>query len=227
MSGKMYNGEKAIISLTSWEKRIDTCGLTIFSLLVMCPGYHIVLTLSEDEFPDKELNLPIDIQTLLYANKMEILWCKNNHKSFKKVIPTMRAYPGIPVISADDDCVYVCNYADILYRTWTKNKFSCITNNGMAEKFYGLAWGRGPNTLYPPCFGLRCLDYHTDILIDALIEHNYTEDDCFYGILAHKHKINYIDVKQNKFYVFHDMINPLSQRQCNFTAYINFLRRLI
>ena len=53
-SGKKYNGEKAIISLTSWKARIGTVAKTIFSLVKQCPGFHIVLVLSEEEFPQKE-----------------------------------------------------------------------------------------------------------------------------------------------------------------------------
>ena len=55
---KQYNGEKAIISLTSWKARINTVGLTLFSLYKRCPGFHIVLVLSEEEFPKKEAELP-------------------------------------------------------------------------------------------------------------------------------------------------------------------------
>ena len=62
---KQYQGEKAIISLTSWKARIKTVGLTIYSLLTQCPGFHIVLVLSEEEFPKKERELPRDL-VLIY-----------------------------------------------------------------------------------------------------------------------------------------------------------------
>jgi hypothetical protein len=53
-NGKEYSGEKAIISMTSWKRRISTCAKTIYSLLKHCPGFHIVLGLSKDEFPQKQ-----------------------------------------------------------------------------------------------------------------------------------------------------------------------------
>lgn len=67
---KQYNGEKAIISLTSWKKRINTVSQTIFSLVKQCPGFHIVLVLSEEEFPEKEKELPEELQliTLYFAS---------------------------------------------------------------------------------------------------------------------------------------------------------------
>ena len=61
---KLYNGEKAIISLTSWKARINTVGLTIFSLIKRCPGFHIVLVLSTNEFPAKEAELPDTVRVL-------------------------------------------------------------------------------------------------------------------------------------------------------------------
>ncbi len=53
-SGKQYKGEKAVISLTSWKKRIHSVSRTIFSILSKCPGFHIVLVLSSEEFPKME-----------------------------------------------------------------------------------------------------------------------------------------------------------------------------
>lgn len=53
-SGKVYASEKAIISLTSWKKRIGTVSKTLYSLIKQCPGFHIVLVLSEEEFPRME-----------------------------------------------------------------------------------------------------------------------------------------------------------------------------
>ena len=41
----------------------------------------------------------------------------NNMKLMKnkKVLFTMKKYPEVPVISADDDLEYICNYAEELY----------------------------------------------------------------------------------------------------------------
>ena len=110
-SGKTYNGEKAIISLTSWKARINTVSKTLFSLIQQCPEFHIVLVLSEEEFPQKEAELPENLMMFVENNLIELRWVYKNYKSFKKIFFTMNKYRNVPVISADDDCIYTCNYA--------------------------------------------------------------------------------------------------------------------
>ena len=116
--GKKYNGEKAIISLTSWRARINTVSKTLFSLLKQCPGFHIVLVLSEEEFPKMMDELPEILKVFAENELIEILWVYKNYKSFKKVLFTMDKYRNVPVISADDGCVYVRNYAEELYQKY-------------------------------------------------------------------------------------------------------------
>lgn len=121
-SGKKYNGEKAIISLTSWRARINTVDKTIYSLIKQCPGFHIVLVLSEEEFPKKEEELPERLMLFVENELIEVLWVYKNYKSFKKVLFTMDKYREVPVISADDDCIYTCNYAEMLIKSGLRIK---------------------------------------------------------------------------------------------------------
>lgn len=205
---------KACIALTSWKKRINTVGLTIYNLFETCgPDYHIVLTLAEEEFPKKEQELPRDLVLMNRAGMFEILWCKRNVKSFKKWLFCAGKYPKVPVISADDDCIYTCNYADKLYNKWLECTNCIITNNGMLKSKYGVAWGRGPNTLYPPVFIEKiCKNLNVE-KIYALLAQQITEDDSFYGCLAQKFNIQYVDLHKPTFYVFHDADAALSSSQ--------------
>lgn len=70
---KTYCGERAIISLTSWKARIGTVAKTIYSLIKQCPGFHIVLVLSEEEFPQKESELPESLMLFVDNDLVEIL----------------------------------------------------------------------------------------------------------------------------------------------------------
>ena len=133
-SGKKYNDEKAIIRLTSWKARINTVSKTLFSLLKQCPGFHIVLVLSEEEFPKMMDELPENLKVFAENELIEILWVYKNYKSFKKVLFTMDKYRNVPVISADDDCIYNCNYAQELYDKWKKNKDCCITYKNITKE---------------------------------------------------------------------------------------------
>lgn len=202
--GKEYAAEKACISLTSWKARINTVAKTLYSLIKMCPGFHIVLVLSKDEFPLMEKELPDNLMLFVENKLIELFWIRPNLKSFKKVLFTMDKYRDVPVISADDDCIYTCNYAQMLYDAWLKNKDCIITKDGYRYKQF--FFQRGPATLYRPyCYmnkGITCLT--EDIL-------NTFHDDVYYGILANRLGIKIIEIDKKCCYIFHDAIKPLSE----------------
>lgn len=182
---KQYNGEKAIISLTSWKARIGTVAKTIYSLIKQCPGFHIVLVLSEEEFPQKESELPENLMLFVDNDLVEILWVYKNYKAFKKVLFTMDKYRDVPIISADDDCIYKYNYAEELYDKWLTNKKAVVTTKN--KRYFNTCHTNGPTTLHPPyCygkFGIACLT-------PEIIKRN--QDDDYYMVL--RHKLNKSDV---------------------------------
>lgn len=214
-SGKQYNNEKAVISLTSWKARIDTVSKTLFSLIKMCPGFHIVLVLSEEEFPKKEAELPENLMLFVKSELVELLWVYNNYKSFKKVLFTMDKYKDIPVISADDDCLYEFNYAEMWYNEWLKDKKYIICNS-IGNKF-GFKWGNGPYTLYPPyCFkhfGLGLL--RNEIL-------NTNNDDAYIGALLTIMKIPIKAMNKRRIIKFHDNVNGLGDGPNRYNAERDF-----
>ena len=71
--GKKFCGERAIISLTSWRARINTVSKTLFSLIQQCPGFHIVLVLSEEEFPKMCEELPENLMLFVENEMIELL----------------------------------------------------------------------------------------------------------------------------------------------------------
>ena len=200
-SGKVYAGEKACISMTSWKARINTCAKTIFSLLQQCPGFHIVLVLSKDEFPLKEKELPENLMLFVENNLIELFWIRPNLKSFKKVLFTMDKYHDVPVISADDDCIYTCNYAQLFYDVWKQNQNCCVSN--AVYKKYGYVWTNGQCTLYRP----YCFFNHGLNNINLFFKFG-SNDDAFISGLYKKLKINCIFVKAPLF--FHTTKNALS-----------------
>lgn len=210
---KQYKGEKGIISLTSWKARIKTVSKTIFSLIKECPNFHIVLVLSTDEFPKKELELPENLLQFVNNDFIEILWVKKNYKSFKKVIFTLRKYKGIPVISADDDCIYTTNYAQNLYNEWVKTKKHIIRYT-FTKRFIT----QGPCTLY------WNVDFPIETLTDNVI--NASRDDDFYskilkqkGITIHCCRYGSIPV------IFHDDIKPITKNQRTKSFYKNNFKK--
>ena len=212
---------KAVIALTSWKKRISTVGLTIFNLLTMCGhDYHIVLTLAEEEFPRKERELPRDLVTMSKAGLFEILWVERNYKSLKKILFAMAKYRTVPIISADDDCLYKRNYADELYNTWriNKNKRICYWCSHMGDRIYNTS---GYATLHPPY-------YYKDaycLLNDNIL--SLYEDDLFYAAicyLTHKKGCICLEESYSDIVVSHDETQPLHEvySKCTDSSTVRF-----
>ena len=210
-SGKSYNGEKAIISLTSWKARIGTVSKTLYSLLKMCPGFHIVLVLSEEEFPKKEAELPDSLMLFVKNELIELLWIYKNYKSFKKWIFTADKYENksIPIISADDDCIYKYNYAQELYNIWSGNKDCIITmskNNEWKIDNKKIHFSHGCASLY------YNIDYKLMIksLNESILDTN--NDDSFYGFFYYffNKRIIYLNHKHSDYLVFENVGNDLT-----------------
>lgn len=209
----------AIISMTSWKKRIGTVSLSIYSLIKQCPQFDIVLTLSEEEFPQKEKELPTDLMKLVNEGYVEILWVKENYKSLKKVLYTMEKYSDKAIISADDDCVYTCNYAKELYDLWKKNPNKICTINAKQPTHTA-----GPSTLYyPKCFGETPIkemkaNTHLDVYMNA--------DDAYYEVLRDRYKCKIAYLSPKKIWFSHDTVEPLGNIY-NKPGYITWMRNNI
>lgn len=202
-SGKIYNDEKAIISLTSWKARINTVSKTLFSLIQQCPGFHIVLCLSEEEFPQKEAELPDDLMLFVNSDLIEILWVYKNYKVYKKWIFTANKYKDVPIISADDDCIYTCNYALDLYNKWFSNK----SLNAIRYEYGIFEQMQGPTSLY------KLNDFDSEFIIshitDKMIKKSDDDRDLYAIFKKLKYKFGYVYKGIKKPYVFHDTIKPL------------------
>lgn len=187
---------KAVISLTSWKKRIQLVPNTIRSLLN--DNFHIVLVLSEDEFPERNVDLP--------QQDVEILWVKGNPKSFKKVLYTMKRYPDLPVISVDDDAIYADGFADDMYAMYMKYPHSVISNFPNV-KTGGIRLPNGYCTLYPA----HCMDGALEALTGPIIATN--NDDGFYGVWLTMKNIDFRYLMRRDVAVFCDDGNGMGVNQ--------------
>ena len=205
----------AVISLTSWKGRINTVGITLFNLIKSCPGFHIVLVLSEEEFPLKETELPKDLLLLIKSGNVQLLWVGRNVKAFKKVLYTMRLYKSVPIISADDDCLYRYNYADELLTRWNTCRASRVSY--YSTTYHNLTITGGYATLYAPnLFGVYTSILDDEQTASKIVEN--IEDDCLYAALAHKLAKNDV-VSLNKPFesvaITHNETNPLHDHYRN------------
>ena len=203
--GKKYADEKAVISLTSWRARINTVSKTIYSLLKQCPGFHIVLVLSEEELPKMMDELPENLKLFVDSELIEVLWVYKNYKAFKKWAFTADKYRDVPIISADDDCIYTCNYAQKLFNKWNTLKDK---NTSIRWSYYQghLENPSGPTNLY---FGINNIVDFIKSLSDKIIQKSLDDDIIGSFIKRKKIKCNYVSKDASKPFIFHNEFKPL------------------
>lgn len=106
--------KKIIVSLTSWTKRIKNVPAVIKSLLDQELKPDIIqINLSKEEFPNKEKDLPEELNQLVKNNPLiDIEWLDENTGVFKKIIPTLKKHYGEDyfLFSVDDDYIYRKDY---------------------------------------------------------------------------------------------------------------------
>ena len=117
---------QVIVAMTSWKGRLynELTGPVIFSFIEQESPvpFKVVLVLSSDEFPDREKDVPKGILTMARGSeRFEILWTKENTGPYKKFFPVRRKYPGLPIITVDDDSPAKPNFMKAMWKLHTKN----------------------------------------------------------------------------------------------------------
>lgn len=162
---KIDNGidpdSNVIVSLTSFPERIDTVWITVSTLLkqTMKPKC-VILWLSDDQFPNREGDLPEKLLNLR-AKGLMIKFCENIYPH-KKYYYTMLENPDCSVITTDDDVFYPETFVEDLVETSRKYPDTiCCTwaheiklENGKVARYadwvHGVKGGNTPSTMLMP-----------------------------------------------------------------------------
>lgn len=118
---EQYSFGNIFISLTSYPSRINDTYYAICSILIQkTPANKILLTLTSEEFPNKENDLPSKIISL--KNKgLEIIWADKNLKPHNKYFFSIQKYPKAIIITVDDDIIYSRKMISKLIASYKKN----------------------------------------------------------------------------------------------------------
>ena len=120
--------ESIIISLTTFPERINELKFCLYSLFNQTfKADKIVLYLSEDEFTNREDDLPDEVLNFIKYG-LEIRWCSGNLRSYKKLIYALKDYPDSIIVTVDDDLFYSKNLLAELYKSYKKNP-DCISTH--------------------------------------------------------------------------------------------------
>ena len=227
-NSSMYD---AVIALTSWKNRINSVYDTINSIKQHNKHkYLFVLTLSSDEFLNKEEDLP---KELLECADLKILWVKYNYKSFKKYLFTMQMYKDLPIITADDGDIYISNSFDVLFDNWqnNKNNIYCYIywpSYFTHKRILMYSINSGTSVIFPPhCFNenaIEILNNNRDFLIST------NEDDFYTSCLIKMFNKNIIKLNDfnNVSEIYYEIDEPISNKLSNLESFkdLKILRQI-
>lgn len=109
---------KIIVSMTSFPFRIATVHKAIASIFMQSKQPDkVVLYLSENQFPNKEKDLPEVLLDFKHLG-LEIKWCEGDLKSHKKYFYAMQEYPEDIIITVDDDLIYYSDMIEKLMKSY-------------------------------------------------------------------------------------------------------------
>ncbi len=110
-----------VVTLTSYPARINTVCETLISLLNQSvKPEKVVLWLAEEQFPNRENELPNKLSELTKFG-LEISWCRDL-KSYKKLIPALELDKSKLYVTADDDIFYPKDWLKDLYEAHLSDK---------------------------------------------------------------------------------------------------------
>ena len=206
-----------VVTLTSYPARIATVNKGIETLLSQTfKPDMVVLWLAVSQFKAKEKDLPAELLAL-QRRGLSIKWCKEDLKSYKKIIPALRAFPKAILVTADDDLLYGSNWLECLMRGyaqhgedinihratklyWTGAEF--LTSPG-GKFFYPNASSMnklcgGAGAVFPP----RC--FHKDVMRkDLFLKLAPTSDDIWLWAMAvlNGKRVRVVDGHQSLCYI--------------------------
>ncbi|MGH1439312.1 MAG: glycosyltransferase family A protein [Cellvibrionaceae bacterium] len=129
-----------IVSLTSFEKRIDNLYICIESLFQQSlKADKIILWLSKKNFLEKAL--PENLLRL-QSRGLSIKWVDDDIGPYKKIIYSLRAFPESIIVTVDDDVMYPADTVDLLYQSYLKNPQFIHCNRAFLMKKRGRVFSK-------------------------------------------------------------------------------------
>ena len=125
---KQYNGEKYIVSFTSFGKRIELSAFTIWLLRTRqsYQDFHLVMTVHEHDVPF----IGKQMKTLIAANMLEVLVAAEDYGPHLKYFYAMNKYGSDhPIITVDDDRKYQSDMIEQLVKKYESLPYKSIVSN--------------------------------------------------------------------------------------------------
>lgn len=123
---KEYNGERYIVSFTSFGKRFDDACKMIYSLQKQTyKNFHLVMTVYKNDVKDITENL----QLLIDNDLLEVIVADENLCPHLKYFYAMKKYWDKPIITVDDDRIYSDNSLENIIKKYESINFKSVVAN--------------------------------------------------------------------------------------------------
>lgn len=124
---KQYNGEKYIVSFTTFGKRIESACKMVFNLLnkQTYKNFHLVMTIYKDDVK----NIGPNMQALIDNNLLEVIIADEDLGPHCKYYYVMQKYCDKPIITVDDDRYYDTNVIELLVKKYESLDYKSIVSN--------------------------------------------------------------------------------------------------
>ena len=123
-----FDSSELVVSLTSHPARILYAWRSIETLLRQVSRQGLtLLVLCEEEFPRRELPRRLKAQQ---RRGLEILWVSQNGRSFDKLLPARKIFPGSHIITVDDDLYFPGNLVDALWEQGRRSPGAIVGARG-------------------------------------------------------------------------------------------------
>lgn len=157
--------DNIFVSFTSWKKRIHLASKVVENMRAQTlRPFKIILTLSSDEFTNKEKDLPKELLALR-STDFEIRWVKENTKTFKKLEPLFYVHPEHWVLIIDDDVPYDNNFVETMYKSAVDDSLP-ITGSHLKTDYRYFGNVLSANGAFTLIKGKHCLPYLKDMYDD-------------------------------------------------------------
>lgn len=119
-----------VVSIASYPKRAHLLPAVFEALNTQTTvPKKWLLVLSEEEWPD--LKLP-NYLIKLVKRGLEIVWVRNNSFAVKKLIPVLKKYPSLAIVTLDDDIIYHKSLIEGLFKKSLEDRKAIIGYVGKA-----------------------------------------------------------------------------------------------
>ena len=111
-SEQKYFPYMVIVSLTTFGRRLDSVPITIESLMQQTLKANKIVLWLDERLQGEEIPLSLQNQE---KRGLEIRYCKDI-RAYKKLVPSLRAYPEDAILTVDDDVIYPYNLIERFVR---------------------------------------------------------------------------------------------------------------